>query len=154
NVIEEDFKQLVNATSFKDQRITLIPISALHGDNVVNSSRKLSWYKGEALMQHLEEIEFEDVYQHNQARLHVQTVIRPKSEKFHDFRGYAGKLTGGELSLGDDVIVLPSKMKSKIKSIEFYHHQYKKASKGSSITLTLEDDINVSRGNLIVKANE
>lgn len=154
NAIVEDFKKLVQAGSYKEQLITFIPISALHGDNVVASSENLSWYSGKTLMQHLENIQFEDIHQNTQARFQVQTVIRPKTENFHDFRGYAGKLKGGELSVGDKVVVLPSKMKSTIKTIEFYDKKYTKASIGSSITITLEDDINVSRGDLIVKENQ
>lgn len=154
NTIVEDFNTLVKAGSFTEHRITFIPISALHGDNVVNPSENISWYKGKTLMQHLESIQFKDIHQNTQARFQIQTVIRPKTKDFHDFRGYAGKLKGGELSVGDKIMVLPSKMKSQVKSIEFYNQKYKKASNGSSITITLEDDINVSRGDLIVKENQ
>lgn len=154
NAIAADFQQLVKAGSFTRHRITLIPISALHGDNVVIPSEKTSWYKGKTLLQYLEDIKFEDIHENSQARFQVQTVIRPKTEYFHDFRGYAGKLKGGELSVGDKIVVLPSKMKSKIKSIEFYDQKYKRASNGSSITITLENDINVSRGDWIVKEDQ
>ncbi|HLW14313.1 MAG TPA: GTP-binding protein [Flavobacteriaceae bacterium] len=154
NAIAKDFQQLVQAGSFTGHRITLIPISALHGDNVVNPSEKTSWYKGKTLLQYLEDIKFEDIHENSQARFQVQTVIRPKTEYFHDFRGYAGKLKGGELSVGDKVVVLPSKMKSKVNSIEFYDQKYKKASNGSSITITLENDINVSRGDWIAKEDQ
>ncbi len=84
----------------------------------------------------------------------VQYVIRPKTINFHDFRGYAGKVYGGDLSVGDEVVVLPSQTKSKIKEIHFYDKSYLTASRRSSVTITLEDDINISRGDMLVKSGE
>lgn len=152
--IVEDFKLLISDSEYKEQNITFIPVSALHGDNVVDKSENLSWFKGETMMEHLENIRLEDIQEEAKARFQVQTVIRPKTDEFHDFRGYAGKLKGGELKVGDDVTVLPSGRKSQIKSISFFDQQYLAASKGSSITITLMDDVNVSRGDLIVKSEE
>lgn len=154
NAIVADFKKMIEASEYKDQNITFIPISALHGDNVVNKSENLAWFNGNTMMEHLENIRIEDIQEDAKARFQVQTVIRPKTDEFHDFRGYAGKLKGGELKVGDDVTILPSGRKSQIKSISFFDQEYLSASKGSSITITLTDDVNVSRGDLIVKSEE
>ncbi|PKR79622.1 sulfate adenylyltransferase [Brumimicrobium salinarum] len=152
--IVADFQDLIKDSNYKNQNITFIPVSALHGDNVVEKSENLAWYAGPTMMEYLESIKLEDVQEEAKARLQIQTVIRPKTDEFHDFRGYAGKLKGGELKVGDDVTVLPSGRKSQIKSISFFDQQYLAASKGSSITITLLDDVNVSRGDLIVKSEE
>jgi len=154
NAIVADFKKIIEAAEYKDQNITFIPVSALHGDNVVEKSKNLAWFKGNTMMEHLENIRIEDIQEEAKARFQVQTVIRPKTDEFHDFRGYAGKLKGGELKVGDDVTILPSGRKSQIKSISFFDQEYLSASKGSSITITLMDDVNVSRGDLIVKSEE
>ncbi|MBW7867670.1 MAG: GTP-binding protein [Brumimicrobium sp.] len=152
--IVQDFNKLVAHSSYKEQAIIFIPISAKFGDNITEKSSNFPWYKGETLMQVLENIQIDETEDHAAARFQIQTVIRPQTDEFHDYRGYAGKLKGGEMSVGDEVVVLPSGTNSKIKSIDFYDKHYQTASRGSSITLTLEDDINVSRGDLIVKVNE
>jgi sulfate adenylyltransferase subunit 1 len=154
NKIKADFSELMSKRDYQDQKITFIPVSALKGDNVVNKSDKMSWYKGEALLEHLEQLDKKDIYNVGTPRFPVQYVIRPKTEDFHDFRGYAGKVYGGELSVGDDIIVLPSKTRSKIKDIYFYDEKYQTASRRSSVTITLENDINVSRGDMIVKEGD
>jgi len=136
------------------QNITYIPVSALQGDNVVNKSENTPWYTGTTLLEHCEKLEAQDVYQESVARLPVQTVIRPKTDEFHDFRGYAGKLYGGSLAVGDDVTVLPSKTASKVKDIFFFNKSFDKAERGTSINVTLENDINISRGDIIVKTTE
>ncbi|WP_027137669.1 sulfate adenylyltransferase subunit 1 [Gaetbulibacter saemankumensis] len=154
NKIKADFEELMSKRDYQDQKITFIPVSALKGDNVVNKSDKMPWYKGEALLEHLEQLNKADIFNVGTPRFPVQYVIRPKTEDFHDFRGYAGKVYGGNLSVGDDVIVLPSKTRSKIKDIYFYNEKYETASRRSSVTITLEDDINVSRGDMIVKEGD
>ncbi|MCH4553193.1 sulfate adenylyltransferase subunit 1 [Aestuariibaculum lutulentum] len=154
NKIKADFEELMSKRDYQDQKITFIPVSALKGDNVVHKSDKMSWYKGQALLEHLEQLNKADIYNVGTPRFPVQYVIRPKTEEFHDFRGYAGKVYGGNLSVGDEVIVLPSKTRSKIKDIYFYNEKYETASRRSSVTITLEDDINVSRGDMIVKEND
>jgi len=154
NEIKKEIQDLASKSGYENQQITFIPISALKGDNVVKSSTKMPWYKGETLLNHLETLEFEDVSQASQTRFPVQTVIRPKTEQYHDFRGYAGKIYGGDLAVGDTIMVLPSETKSKIKSIHFFDKEYQKATQGSSITITLEDNINISRGDMLVKENE
>ncbi|AJR03287.1 sulfate adenylyltransferase subunit 1 [Siansivirga zeaxanthinifaciens] len=154
NKIKADFSELMSKRDYQDQKITFIPVSALKGDNVVNKSDKMPWYKGEALLEHLEQLDKADIYNVGTPRFPVQYVIRPKTEDFHDFRGYAGKVYGGNLSVGDDIIVLPSKTRSKIKDIYFYDQKYETASRRSSVTITLENDINVSRGDMIVKEGD
>jgi len=151
NKIKADFSELMSKRDYQDQKITFIPVSALKGDNVVNKSKNMSWYKGEALLEHLEQLDKADIFNIGTPRFPVQYVIRPKTEDFHDFRGYAGKVYGGNLSVGDDIVVLPSQTKSKIKDIFFYDKKYETASRRSSVTITLENDINVSRGDMIVK---
>ena len=154
NAIKEEITALAARSDYKGQNITFIPVSALKGDNVVNKSDQTPWYDGETMLEHLESLDAQDVYEISQARLPIQTVIRPKTEEFHDFRGYAGKLYGGSLSVGDEVTVLPSKTSSKITSIYHFDKQFDKAERGSSVNITLEKDINISRGDLLVKSSE
>ena len=154
NKIKADFEELMSKRDYQDQKITFIPVSALKGDNVVHLSDKMPWYKGEALLEHLEKLDKADIFNVGTPRFPVQYVIRPKTEEFHDFRGYAGKVYGGNLSVGDEIIVLPSKTRSKIKDIYVYDQKYETASRRSSVTITLEDDINVSRGDMIVKGGD
>ena len=149
--IKSDFQQLLKERDYQDQRITFIPVSALKGDNVVHASEAMPWYSGATLLEHLEAIDFKDIYNVGTPRFPVQCVIRPKTDAFHDFRGYAGKVYGGELSIGDPVMVLPSKKKTKIKSIYFYDEEVQTASRRSSVTLTLDDEINISRGDMITR---
>ncbi|NMH87157.1 sulfate adenylyltransferase subunit 1 [Flavivirga algicola] len=151
NKIKADFEALMSKRDYQGQKITFIPVSALKGDNVVNKTDKMPWYEGQTLLEHLEEIDKADIFNIGTPRFPVQYVVRPKTEEFHDFRGYAGKVYGGNLSVGDDIVVLPSQTKSKIKDIYFYDEKYETASRRSSVTITLEDDINVSRGDMIVK---
>ena len=154
DAIKNEFESLIAKSGYKEQNITFIPISALKGDNVVEASDNMDWYKGESILSHLETLDAQDIFEKGQARFPVQTVIRPKKDEFHDFRGYAGKLYGNDLSVGDEVTVLPSLTKSKIKEIYFFNEKFEKASRGSSINITLEDNINVSRGDMIVKTGE
>ncbi len=152
--IKADFETLIEKSDYKEQNITFIPVSALQGDNVVDKSEKTTWYNGQTLLEHLEELDAQDVYEKAQVRFPIQTVIRPKKDEFHDFRGYAGKLYGGDLSVGDEVTILPSLTTSKVKEIFFFDQKFDTAGRGSSCTITLEDDVNVSRGDMIVKTSE
>ena len=149
--IKSDFHKLLKERDYQEQRITFIPVSALKGDNIVHKSETMTWYSGQTLLEHLEVLDFKDIYNVGTPRFPVQSVIRPKIDAFRDFRGYAGKVYGGELSIGDSVLVLPSKAKTKIKSIYFYDQEVQTASRRSSVTLTLEDEINISRGDMITK---
>jgi len=152
--IKNDFEDLNKKSSYQQQEITFIPVSALKGDNVVKQSSKMSWYKGETILEHLEKLDSISIEEEAQVRFPVQTVIRPKSEAFHDFRGYAGKVYGNQLSVNDEVTILPSLKKSVIKNIHFFDQEIKVAEAGSSVVITLQDDVNVSRGDMLVKSTE
>ena len=149
--VVEEYEDFAAKLDVKD--IRFIPISALHGDNVVNRSEKMSWYKGETLLHTLETIHIGSDENHIDCRFPVQTVIRPHSDEYHDYRGYAGRVAGGIYKPGDDVIVLPSGFTSKIKSIDTLDGSLPEAYPPMSVTLTLEDDIDVSRGDMIVRVN-
>ncbi|KVV13827.1 sulfate adenylyltransferase subunit 1 [Flavobacterium sp. TAB 87] len=154
NKIKADFETLNAKSSFKEQNVSYIPISALTGGNVAQRAAEMPWYDGQSVLEHLEGLEPADVYEAEQARFPVQTVIRPKTQQYHDFRGYAGKLYGSALKVGDAVTVLPSLTESKISKIHFFDKEFNEAPAGSSITIELENDINVTRGDMIVKSAE
>lgn len=154
NEIKSDFEKLMAKRDYQNQKITFIPVSALKGDNVVNASENMSWYDGRTLLEHLEELDLKDIYNTGTPRFPVQYVIRPKTDEHHDFRGFAGKVYGGELKVGDEVVALPSQTRSRIKEIYFYDKKYNTASRRSSVTITLEDEINVSRGDMLVKIDD
>jgi sulfate adenylyltransferase subunit 1 len=131
--------------------VTFIPLSALNGDNVVDKSEHMPWYLGPPLLYHLETVYIGAQENHVDARFPVQWVIRPQSDKFHDFRGYAGRVAGGVFKRGDEVTVLPSGFSTRIKSIETYDGPLEEAFGPLSVALTLEDEIDISRGDMIVK---
>jgi sulfate adenylyltransferase subunit 1 len=149
--IKSQFMDFAPKLDIKD--IRFIPISALEGDNVVKRSEKTKWYNGATLMYTLENIYIAGDQNHVDARFPVQYVVRPQSEKYHDYRGYAGRIDGGIFNIGDEVKVLPSGFKSKIKSIDTLNESLETAFAPQSITMTIEDDIDISRGDMIVKAN-
>ncbi|WP_435624792.1 sulfate adenylyltransferase subunit 1 [Flagellimonas sp.] len=154
NAIKADFEQLMSKRDYAEQKITFIPISALKGDNVVSKSQNMSWYDGETILEHLEGLDLAAVSNVGTPRFPVQYVIRPKTEEFHDFRGFAGKVYGGELNVGDEVVVLPSLTQSRIKKIYFHDKEYQTAPRRASVTITLEDEVNVCRGDMLVKAGD
>ncbi|URM38304.1 sulfate adenylyltransferase subunit 1 [Flavobacterium anhuiense] len=154
NKIKADFEALNAKSTFKEQNVSYIPLSAINGGNVVDKSENMSWYEGQTVLEHLEGLHSHDVYEAGKARFPVQTVIRPKTEEYHDFRGYAGKLYGNSIKVGDAVTVLPSLTESKVSKIHFFDKQFDEATAGSSITIELENDINVTRGDMIVKSDE
>jgi sulfate adenylyltransferase subunit 1 len=154
NTIKADFQALNAKSTFKEQVVSYIPLSAINGGNVVDQSENMPWYTGQTVLQHLEAVNLEAVSESGQARFPVQTVIRPKTEEYHDFRGYAGKLYGSKIKVGDAVTVLPSLTESKVSKIHFFDKQFEEATAGSSITIELENDINVTRGDMIVKSSE
>jgi sulfate adenylyltransferase subunit 1 len=149
--VVNDFKDFASKLNVSDVRF--VPISALHGDNVVNRSEKMDWYQGETLLHTLETIHIGSDHNHIDCRFPVQTVIRPHSDEYHDYRGYAGRIAGGVYRPGDDIEVLPSGFTSKIKSIDTLDGPLEEAFAPMSVTLTLEDDIDVSRGDMIVRPN-
>jgi len=131
--------------------ITYVPISALHGDNVVDESTKMPWYSAGTLREVLEGIEIGNDHNLTDPRFPVQYVIRPMTDEFHDYRGYAGRVAGGVFKPGDRVTILPSLLKSSIKSIDVFNGHLESAFSPMSVTLTLEDDIDISRGDMLVK---
>ena len=133
--------------------ITPIPISALNGDNVVDKSKSMTWFEGASLLYHLENVYVGGDENHIQARFPVQWVIRPQSDKFHDFRGFAGRVAGGVFKPGDDVTVMPSGFSTKVKNIHQDEKEIQEAFAPKSVTITLEDEIDISRGDMLVKAN-
>ncbi len=154
NKIKADFQALNEKSAYKEQNVSYIPLSALTGDNVVESLGGMPWYEGQTILEHLEGLESKDIYDNGLARFPVQTVIRPKTEEYHDFRGYAGKLYGNNIKVGDAVTVLPSLTESVVTKIHFFNEQFDEVKAGSSVTIELENDINVTRGDMIVKSNE
>ena len=149
--IVEEYKAFSSKLEVSD--IQFVPISALAGDNVVNRSEKTSWYQGSTLMHMLETVHIESDYNHIDSRFPVQYVVRPQSKEYHDYRGYAGRVAGGIFRPGDDVLVLPSGFNSKIKSIDFGGEKISEAFAPMSVTMTLEDEIDISRGDIICKPN-
>jgi len=145
--VVSDFSAIANQLGLND--VTYIPISALVGDNVVNRSESMPWYSGTTVLNHLETVEVANDRNLKDARLPVQWVNRPMSEKFHDYRGYSGQLASGVFRVGDEVTVLPSGQRSRVKQIDTFDGQLNSAVAPQSITLLLEDDIDVSRGDTI-----
>ena len=149
--IKKQFKEISHKLDVKD--IDFIPISALKGDNVVERSENMLWYEGATLLHLLENVYISGDYNHSDARFPVQYVIRPQTDEFHDYRGYAGRIDGGVFKRGDTVKVLPSGFESKIKSIDTLNESLDIAFAPQSVSITIEDDIDISRGNMIVKSN-
>ena len=149
--IKKDFESFSSKLDITD--IRFIPISALNGDNVVNRSEKMSWYEGSTLLYTLENLHIGSDYNHIDCRFPVQTVIRPKTASYHDFRGYAGRIAGGVFKPGDEITVLPSGFTSKIKSIETFNGPLSEAFAPMSVTIQLTDDIGVSRGDMLVRSH-
>jgi sulfate adenylyltransferase subunit 1 len=133
--------------------ITPIPMSALNGDNIVDKSSNMPWFEGASLLYHLENVYVSGDENHVQARFPVQWVIRPQSDKFHDFRGFAGRVAGGVFKPGDDVTVMPSGFSTKVKAIHQDEKELGEAFAPQSVTITLDDEIDISRGDMLVKAN-
>jgi len=151
NAIVEDYTEFASKLDVND--IRFIPISALLGDNVVNRSGKMDWYQGAALLNTLETIHIGSDENHIDPRFPIQTVIRPHSDEYHDYRGYAGRINGGVFRPGDKVTVLPSGLTSTIQSIDTFAGPLQEAFPPMSVSMTLSDDIDISRGDMIVREN-
>jgi len=149
--IKKDYQTFATKLDITD--IHFLPISALKGDNVVDPSKKMNWYKGPTLMYLLENIKISNDQNHSDARFPVQYVIRPMNTEHHDYRGYAGRIAGGIFKKGDAITVLPGGLTSKIKSIDTLNNSLEEAFAPMSVTLTLEDEIDISRGDMIVKTD-
>ena len=151
NDIIRQFEEFSSKMVIKDVRF--IPISALLGDNVVNRSTNMDWYQGATLLYTLETIHVSSDMNKVDARFPVQTVLRPQREGFIDYRGYAGRVASGTLRVGDDIVVMPSGFTSKIKTIDTLDGSLEEAFAPMSVSITLEDDIDISRGDMMVKPN-
>ena len=155
---EDRFNEIVGqykefASRLEVPHIDFIPISALLGDNVVERAANMDWYQGSPLLYTLETMYIGNEHNHVDARFPVQWVIRPHSDEWHDFRGYAGRVAGGVFKPGDEVTVMPSGFQSRVKGIHDIHGDVPEAFAPMSVTVTLEDEIDISRGDMIVKQN-
>jgi len=149
--IKKDFQSFASKLEVLD--IHFVPVSALLGDNVVDKSTNMDWYGGSTLLYLLETIHIGSDQNLVDCRFPVQYVIRPQSVDYHDYRGYAGRVAGGIFKPGDKVMVLPSGFTSRIKSIDTFDGPVKEAFMPMSVTIRLEDEIDISRGDMIVREN-
>jgi len=149
--IKEQFSAFASKLAVKD--IRFVPISALNGDNVVEPSKNMDWFGGGTLLYILENIHVGSDQNHIDPRFPVQYVIRPQTEEYHDYRGYAGRVAGGVFRKGDKVMVLPSGFVTSIESIDLYGEALDEIYPPMSATIRLTDDLDISRGDMIVKEN-
>lgn len=149
--IVKSYKDFASKMEIKD--IHFVPISALNGDNVVDRSTNMKWYEGPTLLYLLENVHIASDFNHIDCRFPVQMVIRPHTHEHQDFRGYAGRIEGGIFKPGDEVKVLPTGFTSKIKSIELDGNPIEEAFSPMSVTMTLEDELDISRGDMLVRPN-
>ncbi len=147
--IQAEFVTFVARLNVPD--LAVIPISALQGDNVVTRSEHMPWYEGSSLIHHLEHVHIASDRELRDVRFPVQYVVRPKSDEYHDYRGYAGRVASGVLKPGDEVMVLPSGLTSRIAGIDLYDREVEEAYPPMSVVVRLEDDLDVSRGDMICR---
>jgi sulfate adenylyltransferase large subunit len=152
DLVTADFLEFAGKLDIPD--VTLIPVSALNGDNVVDRSAEMPWYEGPPLLYHLEHVHVASDRNHHDVRFPVQYVIRPMSDEHHDYRGYAGQVASGVLHPGDEIVVLPGGARSRVKTIDTFDGQLNEAFPPQSVTVLLEDDIDVSRGDMLVGAGD
>lgn len=155
---ENKYDEVVNElrsflTKLEIPEVHFIPISALQGDNIVDKSEKMNWYQGSTLLYTLETIHLGSDHNHIDCRFPIQKVVRPMEEKWHDFRGYAGRVESGVFKAGDTVKLLPSNFDAKIKEIKTIDGDVKEAFHPMSVVITLEEDFDLSRGDMIVRKN-
>lgn len=146
--IKADLETVASKLAVKD--IRFVPISALNGDNVVDRSKNMNWYEGPTLMFLLENIHIASDINHQDFRYPVQYVIRPQTTEWHDYRGYAGRIASGSVKVGDAIKVMPSGFTSKVKTIDMFEEPLQEAFAPQSVSITLEDDIDISRGDMLV----
>ena len=152
NKIVINLGKLVSKLGIRDAHY--IPISAKYGDNVVDRSENMTWYPGKTFLKLIETIEIEKNKDPENKRFPVQTIIRPHTKEFHDYRGYAGRVAGGVFAPGDEVMVLPSMLRSKIKSIDMFGKTLSESIAGDSVSISLDDQIDISRGDMIVDPDD
>jgi sulfate adenylyltransferase subunit 1 len=149
--IHDEFEEFASKLDVHD--VNFIPISALKGDNIVDRSQNMPWYEGSTLLYYLENVHIASDYNFIDVRFPVQYVIRPYNDDFHDYRGYAGRVAGGILKKGDEVMLLPSGFTTRISRIESYNKEIEEAFPPMSVIVHLEEDFDVSRGDMIVRIN-
>ena len=154
NEIQHKLSELVSKTTFKGQTVSYLPISSLFGQNITKKALDMPWFNGNTLLGELETFEFAETLAQAPARFPVQFVVRPMTEAYHDYRGYAGKISSGTFKVGDEIRVLPTGQISTIATIEKFENSLEQAIAGESIVMTLSNDIDISRGNSIVLASE
>ncbi|MBW3557950.1 MAG: GTP-binding protein [Actinobacteria bacterium] len=141
------------ATRLEVADLTFVPVSALHGDNVVERSQNMPWYRGLPLLQHLEDVHIASDRNLIDVRFPVQWIVRPMSDAYHDYRGYAGQVASGVVKVGDSVMVLPSGLATRIESIDTFDGPVEEAFAGMSVVLRLTDDLDISRGDMLCRPN-
>jgi sulfate adenylyltransferase subunit 1 len=151
NNIIEDYSNFISKLNIID--VQFVPISALDGDNIVNRSENMNWYRGSTLLYQLENVQVGNDYNHIDTRLPIQNIIRPKTKNFHDYRGYAGRLASGILRINDNLIHFPSKSYVSVKSILISEKFVDEAFAPQSISIELNEDIDITRGDMLVKSN-
>ncbi len=154
---EQRFEEIVRELEALSAQLGLhdpqpIPVSALKGDNVVDRTDSMPWYDGPTLLEYLETVELSGDRNHDDRRFPVQWVVRPMADSHHDYRGYAGQVAGGDWHAGDEVVVLPSGLRSRVAAIDCGDDELAEALPGQSVTIRLADDVDVSRGDLIADA--
>lgn len=152
--IKASLSELVAQTTFEGQAVNFLPISSLYGQNITTKAEHMPWFTGNTLLGELEAFEYAETLAHAPARFPVQFVVRPMTEAYHDFRGYAGKISSGTFQVGDAIRVLPTGQESTIATIEKFETKLSNAKAGDSVVITLSTDIDISRGNTIVLASE
>lgn len=152
--IEKKFTEFAKEIKTAHQHIQFIPISSLYGENITTRSEKMKWFSGSALLEVLESLEAHPKESHAKARFPVQYIIRPRTEAYHDFRGYAGRVASGKFKAGDAVTILPSHRNTTIDKIYQFDTVVDEANTRQSVVITLKDDVDVSRGDMIVKTGE
>ncbi|HYZ29240.1 MAG TPA: GTP-binding protein, partial [Thermoleophilaceae bacterium] len=150
--VAADFGEVASKLDIPD--VTLIPVSALNGDNVVDRSAAMPWYQGPPLLYHLEHVHVASDRNLHDVRFPVQYVIRPMSDDHHDYRGYAGQVASGVLHKGDEVVVLPAGLRTRVKALDSFDGELAQAFPPQSVTVLLEDDLDVSRGDMLVGAGD
>lgn len=154
NALKNEFIAFTDQIKSTHQQIRFIPLSSLYGENITTRSEKMPWYKGQALLELLEAMEAHPHVAKNHSRFPVQYVIRPRSNEHHDFRGYAGRVASGTFSTGDEVTLLPSQQTSVIEKIYQFDQPVDKAEARQSVVITLKTDVDISRGDMVVKKGE
>ena len=153
--ISDEFRSLTRTLGWSDEQVTAIPVSALHGDNIATRSQNTPFYDGPTLIEHLETVPNGSAASDRSEvglRFPVQYVIRPRTPEYPDYRGYAGQIAAGRVSVGDEVVVSPSGVRTTVTQIDTADGQLATAHTGRSVTLLLADDVDISRGDLIASA--